>query len=230
MIRTVIIEAEQKDREKIQKILSLHRDFEVTALGKDGYDAIKMVQACKPDIAILGINLGDVDGLELSLLLKRKFPATSIIILASSLNDGQICKALGNEVAGFLNDSDLDQVAFILRGVLAGECYVSPVIAARIVRILSRLLRENQSKAPSNEQAFAAIPSGISKTELQIMRFIGEGHSNKEIAERMRLKAGTVRNYISSAIQKAGLRSRTQLAIYAVRTGLTGIARPTRRI
>jgi DNA-binding NarL/FixJ family response regulator len=230
MIRTVVIDAEREARELVKKLLSPYGDFEVTGLGKDGYDAIQLVQACKPDIAILDINLDDIDGVELSFLLKRTSPATSVIILASRLNDGQICKALDNEVAGFLlKDSDLDRLAFILRGIQAGECYMSPRIATRVSRILSRLLRENQTDPPSREQVFP-IPSDISKTELQIMKFIGEGRSNKEIAECLRLKDGTVRNYISSAMQKAGLRSRTQLAIYAVRIGLTGIARPMRRI
>jgi DNA-binding NarL/FixJ family response regulator len=106
---------------------------------------------------------------------------------------------------------------------------MSPRIATRVSRILSRFLRENQPEPLSREQAFS-IPLGISKTELQIMRFIGEGRSSKEIAERLNLKAGTVRNYISSAMQKTGLRDRIQMAIYAVQNGLTGIVRSTRRI
>jgi DNA-binding NarL/FixJ family response regulator len=225
-----MVDAKQQDRERVKGALSLHRDFKVLGLGKDGYDALKLVNRYKPDIAILDVSLDYIDGVEIAPLLKQGSPATAVIILTSCLNDHQICKALGNEVAGFLlKDSDLDRLAFILRSIHAGEWYMNPRISARVLHILSEFLRGNQPEDFSRNPAHP-IPSSISKTELRIIRFIGEGRSNKEIAECLRLKDGTVRNYISSAMQKAGLRSRTQLAIYAVRTGLTGIARPVRRI
>jgi DNA-binding NarL/FixJ family response regulator len=229
MIRTIVIDANREDRERIKSLLSLHEDFEIMGLGKDGYDALQLI-ACKPDIALLDVNLDYIDGVEIPPLLKRKSPATSVIILADGLNDYQICKALGNKVAGFLlKDPDMDRLEFILRDIYAGECYMNPRISARVIHIVSGFLRENQADKTFQDPVFS-VPPDISKTELLIMSCVGEGRSNKEIAEHLSLKVGTVRNYISSAMHKAGLRNRTQIAIYALRNGLAGIVRPMRRI
>jgi DNA-binding NarL/FixJ family response regulator len=228
MIRIVVADSEQKIREKIKSILSPHKDFNVVGTGRDGYDAIKLIPAYKPDIAILGVNLDFINGAEIPPLLKRRSPATSIIILASRLNDHQIYKALSNEVTGLLlEEPDLEHMAFILRKIHAGEYYMNAQISSRIFRIVSGIFRESR-RGNSPREPVSSIPSSISKTELQIMHFIGEGNSNKEIAELLNLKAGTVRNYISSAMHKAGLRNRTQMAVYAVENGLTGIVRPAR--
>jgi DNA-binding NarL/FixJ family response regulator len=226
MIHVVIIDAKQEDRERIKKLLSLHRDFDVQGLGKDGYDAIQLMAVFKPDIAILDINLDFINGLDVLPLLRRRSPATMMVILASKLDDGQISKALGSKIAGFLlKDSDFDKMPYILQDICFGKYYMNPQVSTRIFHIFSKLLDRN-NQANSFPNLVHSIPTGISRTELQIMSCIGEGRSNKEIAEYLSLKAGTVRNYISSAIHKTGVRDRTQMAIYALRNGLVSNGDP----
>jgi DNA-binding NarL/FixJ family response regulator len=220
MISTIIIDTRKEDREKLNNLLSHHEDFIVQGLGKDGYDAIRLIALFKPDIAILNINLDFINGLDVLPLLKRRSPATLLVILASKLDDNQISKALSHRIAGFLlMDSDFDQMPCILQGILFGRYYMNPQVSSRIFHIFSEHLGRNKREYPSSKQPYL-IPTGISKTELQILSCIGEGRSNKEIAEYLSLKAGTVRNYISSVIHKTGVRDRTQMAIYALRNGL----------
>jgi DNA-binding NarL/FixJ family response regulator len=220
MIHVIIIDAKQEDRERTNNLLSLHRDFDVQGLGKDGYDAIRLIAVFKPDIAILDINLDFINGVDVLPLLKRQSPATLEVILTSKLEDNQISKALRNKIAGFLlKDSDLDRLPFILSDLLSGKYYMNPQISTRIFHIFSKVPPQGRHKNFLSKRVYP-IPAGISKMELQVMRYIGEGRSNKEIAECLNLTAGTVRNYISSAIHKTGMRDRTQIAIYALRNGL----------
>jgi DNA-binding NarL/FixJ family response regulator len=220
MINTIVIDPGQKDRERIRNLLSLHKDFNVQGLGKDGYDAVRLAASFKPDIALLDVNLDIINGLDVLPLLKRRSPSTLAVILASDPDDSQISKALGNQVAGFLlKDSDLDKLPFILRDIRFGECCMNHRVSARIAHIFSEMLGKGRQANFLSGQA-QPIPPEISKTELRIMGCIGQGCSNKEIAEYLSLKVGTVRNYVSSAMRKTGLKCRTQIAIYAFKNGL----------
>jgi DNA-binding NarL/FixJ family response regulator len=221
MIHTVIIDTKQEDREKTKNLLALHKDFDIRGLGKDGYDALRLITSFKPDIAILDVNLDLINGIDVLPLLKRQSPATLMVILASKIDDNQISKALSNKIAGFLlKDSDLGRLPSILKDLLGGKYYMNPLVSARVFHIFHEISHKGRSKNFLQKRIYP-IPEGISKTELQIMSCIGEGRSDKEIAEYLSLKEGTVRNYISSTIHKTGLRDRTRMAIYALITGLT---------
>jgi DNA-binding NarL/FixJ family response regulator len=226
MIRTVIIDARQEDRNKIANLLSCHEDFEVQGLGKDGYDAVRLVTSSKPDIAILDVNLDIINGLDVLPLLKRQSPDTLVVILASNVDDGQISKALDSGIAGFLlKDLDLGKLPAILRDTHFGKYYMNPQVSTRIFHIFSELLGKGRQTNFISGQA-QPLPEEISKTELQIISCLGEGRSNQEISEYMGLTEGTVRNYVSSVIHKTGVKDRTQLAIYALRNGLVTNADP----
>jgi DNA-binding NarL/FixJ family response regulator len=226
MIRTIIIDAKQEHRKRIHKLLSHHEDFYVQGLGKDGYDAVSLISLSKPDIAILDVNLEIINGLDVLPLLKRQSPATLVVILASKVNDGQISKALGSGIAGFLlKDQDIDELPAILRDIRFGKYYMNPRVSSRIFHIFFEMQDKGRHLDKSRQANFMSkrvhpLPKGISKTELQILVCIGEGRSNQEIAEYLNLTAGTVRNYISSVLRKTGVRDRTQIAIYALRNGL----------
>jgi DNA-binding NarL/FixJ family response regulator len=220
MIYTVIIDTNDKDRKKITDLLASHKDFDVQGLGKDGYDAVRLVALFKPDIVILDVNLEIINGLDVLPLLKRQSPATLVVVLASRLDDNQISKALGNGIAGFLlKNPDLEELPGILKDITLGKYYMNPRVSTRVFHIFSELLAKGRQANFISKQV-RPLPAKISKTELQIMICVGEGRSNREISEYLNLTAGTVRNYISSAIHKTGVRDRTQMAIYALRNGL----------
>jgi DNA-binding NarL/FixJ family response regulator len=143
-----------------------------------------------------------------------------MVILASKLDDRQISKAMGNKIAGFLlKDSDVEKMPCILKDILFGKYYMNPQVSSRLFHIFAEVSERNK-QTDSVPKWIQSIPEELSRTELQIMSYIGEGRSNKEIAECLSLTVGTVRNYISSILHKASVRDRTQIAIYALRNGL----------
>ncbi|MDR2618544.1 MAG: response regulator transcription factor [Treponema sp.] len=209
-----------QDREKIKTLVSSQNDMELKAVGKDGYDAVKLGKLFKPDIAILDSCVAFFNGVEVPHLLKRHSPSTSIIMLCS-LEDRDLMRLTesGTIAAYLLRDADMESITAIIRKVRAGEPYVNSALAARVFWMLTDRCKTHslKSKTPVNKAPF---PMGLSRTEMRILAFIAEGCRNKEIAEKLKLKDGTVRNCISSAIRKAGLKNRTQAAVYALRNGL----------
>jgi DNA-binding NarL/FixJ family response regulator len=124
--------------------------------------------------------------------------------------------------AYILKEADFNQLAEILRKVHEGENYFNPLISALAFRMVANLLQKETKSSRRELQKKLDLPiPGLSKTEMKILASIGEGRSDKEIADRLKLKAGTVRNYISRAMRKAGLKNRTQAAVYAIKNGLS---------
>jgi DNA-binding NarL/FixJ family response regulator len=228
MISIVVIDDEIQDMERIKHLLHSQGDLELRGFGKDGYDAIRLVNSIKPDIAILDIGLDQFCGVEISHLLKRNSPSTAIVAMGSQADIDLVKRAVNEAVAAYiLKETDFNQLAEILRKVHRGENYFNPLISTLVFRILANLLQKPAAD-PSARAGRKNFPkrldlsiSEFSRTEMRILAAIGEGYSNKEIADKLKLSGGTIRNYISRAMRKAGLKSRTQAAVYAVKNGLS---------
>jgi DNA-binding NarL/FixJ family response regulator len=226
MIKIVVVGEAEQDRSRVHSLLSVQEDFEIAGFGKDGYDALKLAAQFQPDIIIIDLWKDIIDGPGLIPLVRRKSPSTTAILLCNQDDDESACRALTAGAFGFLvKKTDMDKLAAAVRTVLQGGHFISPKIVTRTFSMLSELTRYRnicRSFLPpkSGYKPIPPIPSNISRKELEIMSFIGKGHTNKEIAETLKLKPGTVRNYLSAAMRKAGLQSRTQVAIYALRNGL----------
>jgi len=230
MIRVAVVDDQDLVRDSLHILLSAQEDLEVVGLGKDGYDALKLVDSLKPDVVLLDIRMPIMDGVEATAMLKKKSPGTAIIILTTFDDDEYVLKAIKNGASGYLLKSGgMDELAQAIRTVHAGGSLMTPEIATKAFRLFSELAREMGGPAvaahpaPRAAAAEGALPLGLSRTELQIMALIGSGRANKEVATDMELSEGTVRNYISGILQKTGLRDRTQVAIFAVRNGMAGV-------
>ena len=225
MIKTVVVNPHKSDREKITNILSTHADINVLAQGKDAYDALKLIGNLKPDIVILDNNLQYIDGEEIPPLLKIRSPSTAAVIIINQINDYRLFKAATNQISGLINkETDMHQLPSILKCVFDGGCYISPSFASRILQLIAgfnqhdvqsffekKMLPNFDNKDPTKY---------LSKAELQILTYIGDGFASNEIAKKMDLAVGTVRNYISSVMRKTGLNNRSQMARYAFIHGL----------
>ena len=237
MIKTVVIDADREDREHIVSLLSAHKDIEVLAHGKDGYDALKLIGSLKPDIAIMDNQLEFIEGEEIPPLLRVRSPFTSVIILARNMSDSQLCRAAFNKVSGLAcKETDMDMLPGILKCVSEGGSFISPFLSARVLYLLSggepdvfrapaagRSAKVNVRGRQRMEAKFPSIddPAGfLSKTELRILRCLGEGFASNEIASALGLAVGTIRNYISSIMRKMGLQNRSQMVRYACDYGL----------
>ena len=232
VIKTIIISSHKQSHQKIASRLSTEEGIIVLAQGRDSYDALKLVGAFKPDIAILDT----LDEEEIPHLLKVRSPSTSVVIVVAKISDYQIYKAALNEVSGFISkETDLDTLPMILNFVYQGKCFISPTFASKVLHLLGSFNYKDihdfaTSKYPICTE-ITDIPAhsgedptdNLSKTELKILVEIGKGHTSNEIAENLGLAVGTVRNCISSVMRKIGLNNRSQMVRYAFGCGLVPI-------
>ena len=225
MINTVIVNPVKHHRDKIASVLRAEGDIKVLAQGKDGYDALKLIGSFKPDIAILDNQLEFIEGGEIPPLLKVRSPSTAIVILAARISDHQLCRAASNSVSGFVSsETDMEKLPWVVKCISEGGCFISPWFASRVLQILSSPNRDPLSQSLENS-AINFLPGEdpaacLSKKELRILSYIGEGKTSEETAIYLGLAVGTVRNYISSVMRKTGMRNRSQMARYAFCHGL----------
>jgi DNA-binding NarL/FixJ family response regulator len=218
MIRLVIIDSNENYRKKVELLLSIQSDFAIIGTGKDGYDALMLTRTMKPDVILLDINLSYLGGIEVTSIIKCQFPNISIIILTNMDNDEYVLKTIYSGASGYLlKNLDTEKLADSIRTVYNGGSLLTPCIATKAFRIFSNMVRKDP-KDPKVKTS--VLPLNISKTDLQVIRFIGQGLSNREIASKMKLQEGTVRNRVTLILQKTGLRDRTQIAIFAIQQGL----------
>jgi DNA-binding NarL/FixJ family response regulator len=209
MIRIVIVDGKDSDRGNTEKILSAQGDFKIVATGKDGYEAIRLAESHKPDMLLLDINLSYLDGVKTASILNSRHPRMAVIILTRLDDTRHMRNAINSGVSGYLfKHKNMKKLADALRVIHDSGFLIFPRAAAGFSR------GEPRSKADRQ------FPLNLSRMELQIIHYIGTGLENQEIAEKMRLKKGTIRNHISVILQKTALRNRTQLAIFAIQHGL----------
>ena len=225
MINIVTINTAKQEREKITALLSTQNEITIQAQGKDGYDAIRLTDSLKPDIVLLDNYLELINGEELPPLLKARSPSTAVVILTGRISDHQLYIAAKGKVSGFVNkETEMDLLSLIIKHIFQGGCFISPVLAARILRMFSanRGRAGNNIRTDKNPQFhFHRDPiEYLSKMELRILTYIGEGYASSEIAGNLDLAVGTVRNYISSVMRKTGLHNRSQMASFACYHGL----------
>jgi DNA-binding NarL/FixJ family response regulator len=209
MIQIVIVDEKDSDRKGTENVLSAQGDFKVVATGKDGYDAIRLVNAHKPDMLLLDINLTYLDGVNIASILNSRYPRMAVIILTCLDDERYVRNALNNGVSGYLlKNKDMEKLADMIRVIHDSGCRIFPRGAIGF------------SQGEQHLKADRQIPSNLSRMELKIICYIGGGMENQEIAEKIGRKIGTIRNHISVILRKMGFRNRTQLAIFAVRNGL----------
>jgi DNA-binding NarL/FixJ family response regulator len=227
VIRIAVVDDQEMVRESLLILLSTQDDFEVVGIGKDGYDALRLVNDLMPDVLLLDIRMPIMDGVNATAMLKSRSPATAIIILTTFDDDEYVQNAILNGASGYLlKNAGMEGIARAIRTVHEGGSLMTPQIATKAFRLFSELARDREGPSMRLKPPIPAardgtsMPADLSRTEIQLMALIGQGLANKEAAAQLKLGEGTVRNYISSILQKTGLRDRTQIALFAVRHGL----------
>jgi DNA-binding NarL/FixJ family response regulator len=222
MIRIVVVDSQNEFRKSVVNLLSSQNDFDVVGVGRDGFDALKLIETLKPDLAILELELPMLSALKVCPSAKIRSPETDVIILASSVSDETILGVVKNELAGYmLRSSVKDEICVAVHSIAEGGYHMSRDIISRMIKLFGEFVQNEPSVVPklSIDGEKELDPILINKIELKIARCIGLGRSNRQIAEDLDLKEGTVRNYISVILQKTGLQHRTQIAIYAFNNG-----------
>ena len=188
--------------EALKTILEVNEDVQVLATGMDGRDAVKLFGEYKPDVLLMDIRMKNMSGLEASAEILKADPDANILLLTTFLDDEYIVKALRLGAKGYLLKQDYASILPALRAVHSGQT----VFGQKIVSKIPDLIRKKEE--------FDYNSYEINDREKEIIRLIAEGYSNKEIAAELYLSEGTVRNYLSSILDKLQLRDRTQVAVF----------------
>lgn len=186
----------------LQTIISVNADIEVLATGSSGEEAVAMYETYKPDVLLMDIRMKGISGLEAGEKILKNHPDAKILYLTTFMDDEYIVKALSIGAKGYILKQEFDSIAPALRAVYSGQT----VLGQDIVDKLPELMNQQ------NEFDYSAYD--ISEKEYEIIEQVANGLNNKEIASLLYLSEGTVRNYISTILEKLELRDRTQLACF----------------
>lgn len=205
-MRVVIVDDDTFITGALKTILETTEEITVVGVGADGREALELYHEYKPDVLLMDIRMKEMSGLEAAERILEQDPQARILLLTTFSDDEYIIKALKAGVKGYLLKQDYQSILPALRAVCCGQS----VFGTQIMEKLPELLMEKKQ--------FDWLNREIGEKELQIISLVAEGLSNKEIAERLFLSEGTVRNYISSILDKLNLRDRTQLAVFYLNT------------
>lgn len=215
MIKVLIVDDQELIRQSLKVVLNVSPGIEVVATADSGNEALKHAAAHKPDVVLMDIRMPGMDGVEATRLIKERYPNIKVIVLTTFDDDEYVFGALQNGASGYLlKGSNVSELADAIQIAYSGGAMINPNIASKMISQFSHMAKGSM-QVQVDEQATA----DITKSEWQIIRTVGQGMSNKEIAAELHLSEGTVRNAISSVLLKLNLRDRTQLAIWAVQTG-----------
>jgi two-component system response regulator DesR len=197
-IRVVIAEDQAMVRGALAALLATEGDIEVAGEAQDGSAALELIAASRPDVLLTDIEMPGMTGLELAAEIKRQRLPVRVVILTTFARAGYLRRALDAGVSGYLlKDAPASTLANAIRRIRAGARVIDPELAA--------------------EAWTEADP--LTDRERQVLRHAGEGATGAEIAERLSLSEGTVRNYLSEAISKLGASNRTEAARIARQKG-----------
>lgn len=217
MIKVLIADDQELIRESLKIVLSSYKNIEVVDAVDDGFAVLESMKKVQPDLVLMDIRMPKMDGVLCTKAVKENYPNVKVIILTTFDDDDFIFKALQYGASGYiLKGISMEDLYQAIVTVNKGNAMINPDVATKVVKLFSQMAQSN-----SAIQVQGNSVENISKAEWKIIQQIGFGLSNKEIAAKLFLSEGTIRNYLSTILSKLNLRDRTQLAIWAVQTGVT---------
>ena len=216
MIKVLIADDQELIRQSLQIVLDSREVITVTDAVADGQVVIRAIRKEMPDVILMDIRMPKMDGVQCTKIIKDSWPDIKIIILTTFDDDEYVYNALKYGASGYLlKGISIEELENAVKTVYSGRAMINPDIATKVLRLFSQMAQSDYSIAVGEKEA-----GSLTKTEWKIINQVGKGATNKEIAEALGLSDGTVRNYISTILNKLQLRDRTQLAIWAVQTNM----------
>ena len=186
----------------LKTILEADKEIEVCGSGKSGKEAESLYASLIPDILLMDIRMEEMDGLAASKEILSRYPQARILLLTTFLDDEYIIQALKLGAKGYLLKQDYNSIIPALKAVFSGQTVYGSEITAKLPGLLN------------NQKSFPWEDYHIGPRELEVIDLVAQGLSNQEIAGKLYLSEGTVRNYLSAVLDKLELRDRTQLAVF----------------
>ncbi len=213
-IRILLVDDQRLMRDGLRTLLELEGDLEVVGEAADGTEALESYAAVRPDVVLMDVRMPKMDGVESTRRLIGRWPTAQVIILTTFDDDEYVFEGLRAGARGYLlKDVSGHELAEAVRTVAAGGALIEPSIARKVLSEFARL-------APPARPPEDGLPEPLSEREQEVLQALALGLSNREIAIRLSLAEGTVKNYVTSILQKLGVRDRTQAAVRARELGI----------
>lgn len=238
-IKVMITEDQRLMREGLKTLLDLEQDLTVVELAENGKDALEKLPGVQPDVILMDIRMPVMDGVEATRIIKEKYPKVKVLILTTFDDDEFIIEALKNGAVGYiLKDLSSEKLVTAIRDAYNGNSIMQPEIAAKIISHITgaarNILGKNMAVEISHEVSQTEEQgelkwkksgnfkeknnkSELTDREKDILNLVGEGMSNTEIAKKLYISVGTVKNYISNLYSKLEVDDRSKLTLYAIK-------------
>jgi NarL family two-component system response regulator LiaR len=211
-IRVLVADDHAIVRKGIRALLATEPELEVVGEAKDGREAVAEAERLRPDVILMDLVMPEMDGIEAIRRITARDPEARILVLTSFAADDKLFPAIKAGASGYLlKDSDPKDLVGAIRQVYRGESSLHPTIARKLLQELS----QPPERGPA--------PESLTERELEVLRLVAQGRSNRQIAEQLVISEATVRTHVSNILGKLHLASRTQAALYALQAGLASL-------
>jgi len=213
-VSVLLVDDQPLFREGLRTLLSVEPGIEVLGEAGDGEAAVQQARRLRPQVVLMDMRMPVLNGVEATRRLRVETPESRVIVLTTFDDDEEVFDALRAGAVGYLlKDATRDKLVEAIRSAARGESFLQPSVAAKVVAEFSRL-------APGRPVAPATLVEPLSERELEVLRCLGQGMSNKEIAAELGIAEGTAKNHMTNILGKLGVLDRTQAALRARDLGL----------
>jgi DNA-binding NarL/FixJ family response regulator len=213
--RILLVDDQPLFRGAIAALLASQPDMEVVGEAENGLVGVERARALRPDLVVLDVDMPVMNGVEAVRLIREQVMDVKVIMLTVSDVEDHVLDALRHGAHGYLlKDLRPEQLYDMIRSVMRNETPISPAVAGRLLREIREGGSQRVTSPTAREQ------QSVTRRELEILRLVAEGMSNKEIARKLVITEGTVKNHVHNALEKLHMDNRIQAAAYVIRNGL----------
>ncbi len=208
----LVVDDQELFRRGLTMLLAVETGIEVVGEAGDGIEGTALAESAAPDVVLLDVRMPKRSGIEACLAIKEAVPSAKIIMLTVSDEEADLYEAVKSGASGYLlKDSSIEEVAQAVRVVADGQSLISPSMAIKLIDEFKQMSKPEKAPGPGLR---------LTERELDVLRLVAQGHSNKEIAARLYISENTVKNHVRNMLEKLQLHSRMEAVMYAVRENL----------
>ena len=198
-------------RDGLEMLLKLEKDIEVSGQAQDGTEAVELVEKTQPDLVLMDLKMPGLNGIEATRHIRTHYPHVKVLVLTTYDDDEWVFDAIRAGASGYLlKDTPREEVIKAVRGTVTGKTFLDPAVAGKVLTQV----------AGSHAHPSTLLTDKLTEREADVLRLIARGFTNADIADRLHLSEGTVRNHVSAIFAKLDVSDRTQAAVIAIQHGL----------